>query len=195
MKISCLLVLLFLAMIVHGQAAFEKIPFADWKGKSLPDQEWLTLNGDTLNQSFFKGKVCFFNFFMAGCPPCMQEIRYLNKLYNHYSDSTDVCIVGVFSGDRDEFLKYYKFEESTYKASSNSTLKLKYSRVSIPKYTILLIDFNHFKFKYHAWGVPSNLIMDKNGIIQVCKSGFPMELSAQEKYYLEYISEIQELRK
>lgn len=152
MKIYCLLVLLSLAMIIHGQAAFEKIPFADWKGKSLPDQEWLTLNGSTLNQSFFKGKVCFFNFFMAGCPPCMQEVRYLNKLYSHYSDSTDVCIVGIFSGEKDEFLKYYKFEESTSKASSNSTLQLKYSRVSVPKYTILLIDFNHFKFKYHAWG-------------------------------------------
>ena len=194
MKISCFFVLLFLNIIVHGQAAFETIPFSDWKDKSLPDHDWITLNGDTLNQSFFHGKVCFFNFFMAGCPPCMQEVKYLNKLFNHYSDSTNVCIVGIFSGDKDDFIKYYKFEESISKASSNSTLQLKYSRVSVPKYTILLIDFNHFKFKYHAWGVPSNLIIDKNGYVQFCKSGFPSEQLFQEKYYSEFVSEIDKLR-
>lgn len=194
MKIYCFYILFFLATIVHGQAAFEMIPFSDWQGKTLPDQDWVTLNGDTLNQNFFKGKVCFFNFFIAGCPSCMQEISHLNKLYKRYANSPDVCIVGIYGGDKKNYIKYYQLQEINSKASSNSNLQLTSSIVSVPKYTILLIDFNHFKFKYHAWRAPSNLIVDKKGIVQFCNDGFPITKQGQEQAYSEYISEIEKLR-
>lgn len=194
MKISVLLVFLFLNIFVRGQEVSEIVPFSDWEGKSLPIQDWITMNGDTLNQSFFKGKVCFFSFFAAYCPPCMQEISYLNRLKKHYSVVTDFIIIGFYSGSKESYERYIETNKKETNASSSSQLKLKYSTSPIPEYLIVAIDPNIFKYKYNAWGVPKTLILDKQGIVRDWYNGFPMDRSVQENLYSEYIVEIDKLR-
>lgn len=195
MKNSIFFVLLFLTIIVHGQAAFETIPFSNWKDKSFPVQDWVTLNGDTLNQRFLKGKVCFFNFFSNGCPPCMLEVGYLNGLKKHFTEIKDVIIIGFYSGTKESYERYVEAISNETKASSSSQLKLKYSKTPIPKYLIIPVDPSIFKYKYNVWGVPSNLILDKQGTVRYCSNGFPIDRSVQEYLYSEYISEIEKLRK
>lgn len=193
-KVIFIIIIMILGSTLYGQVSIKTIPFKDWDGKSFPLQDWGTLNGDTLKQDFFEGKVCFFNFFAAGCPPCMREIKYLNKLSNNYLENMDVCVVSFFCGSKDEFQKFYKSQEYTTKASPNSTLELNYSLVPVPKYTVIPIDSYLFRDRYHAWGVPSNLIINKQGIVKYCRSGFPMEKEAQENLYSEYLSIIDKLR-
>lgn len=194
MKISVLLVFLFLNISVRGQVVSEIVPFSDWEGKSFPVQDWITMNGDTLSQSFFKGKVCFLNFFASGCPPCMQEVSYLNMLKTHYSEIKDVIIIGFYSGTKESYKRYIETNEQESRASSGSMLKLKYSMRPIPKYLIVAIDPSIFKYKYNAWGVPKTLILDKQGIVRDLYNGFPMEKSVQENLYSEFVVEIDKLR-
>lgn len=193
-KIFVLFVLLIFKLDVFSQADFKITPFSDWKDKRLPLQDWVTINGDTLKQSTFEKKVCFFNFFSNGCPPCMQEVRYLNNLLKHYSEVKDVIIVAFYSGTKESYEKYVKASSDETKASSSSRLNLKYSMTPIPKYLIIPLDPSMFKYKYNAWGVPSNLILDKDGIVRFCSIGFAMERSVQENLYSEYISNIDKLR-
>jgi thiol-disulfide isomerase/thioredoxin len=191
LKITVIFILF--SFSVCGQAPTGKIPFTDWMDKSFPLQDWITLDGDTLSQSFFSGKVCFFNFYAAGCPPCMAEVSYLNKLSQHYIENEDVCVVSFFYGSEAAYHEFYKSQESQTKASQHSILKLKYSLVPVPKYPIIPIGFDQFKSKYHAWGIPSNLMIDKKGIVKYCRVGFPMEKAAQENLYSEYVSMIDSL--
>ncbi len=192
MKAYFLFALLFISLVVNAQADFKPVPFLDWKDKRFPIEDWVTINGDTLKQSFFEGKICFFNFFEPGCPPCMQEIPYLNRLLKHYADSIDVSVIGFFVGTKHDYLDYFKSEKNLQKVSSNPALQL--SLIPIPKYTIVAIDPNLCKYKYNVCGFPSNLILDKNGIVRYIMPGFHVIPSMKEKYYFEYISEIDKLR-
>ncbi len=177
----------------YGQELFQMIPFTDWMGKSFPLEDVVTLNGDTLTQNYFIDKVCFFNFFAAGCPPCMQEIKYLNRLSAYYQDNKDVCILSFFSGSKEEYEKFYKSNEIKTKAGPNSSVQLNLSMVTVPQYPVIPVISGRFGFKYHAWGLPSNLIIDKQGIVRYCKVGFPRKSPDQEDLYSEYISEIDKL--
>jgi thiol-disulfide isomerase/thioredoxin len=159
MKILVLFILILFNLSIYGQALVSVVLFTDWKGKSFPMEDLITIDGDTIKKDFFVGKVCVINFFGPGCPPCMQEIEYLNKLTNNYLDNKNVCIISFFLGTKDSFQKYFKSKEFISKASSNSKLQLKFSIVTVPKYAIIPIDDNQFHFKYHAWGIPSNLII------------------------------------
>lgn len=194
MKTSVLFSLLLLNMVARGQTDFEITPFSDWQGKSFPIQDWATIDGDTLRQSTFANKVCFFNFFSNGCPPCMQEVGYLNSLMKHYSDAKDVIIIGFYSGTKESYEHYVKAVSYETKAGPGSQLNLKYSTTPVAKYVIVPVDPSIFKYKYNAWAVPSNLILDKQGIVRYCSRGFAMERSVQEKLYSEYLSEMDKLR-
>lgn len=194
MRTYLLFALLFIFLTVNAQPDYIPPKFSEWNGKSFPFREWITIDGDTLKQNNFANKVCFFNFFANGCAGCMLEIKYLNRLLKHYSESTDVCIIALYSGDKESYKRFYKSNEIITKASSNSTLQLVSSAVSVPLYDVIAIDPNHFKYKYNAWGIPANMIIDKLGIIRYCGQGFPGDKSDQEEIYYKYISEIEKLR-
>lgn len=194
MRSFILFVLLFLSLGVFGQVDVKKIPFSEWEGKSFPVQDWVAINGDTISKSTFENKVCFINFFAAGCPPCVQEVSYLNSLKKHFSEIKDVIIIGFYSGTKEEYERYVESNKNETNVSSSSQLKLKYSTRPIPKYLIVAIDPSIFRYKYNAWGVPSNLILDKHGIVRYCGNGFPMDRAVQENLYSEYIEEIDKLR-
>jgi len=194
MQIAFLFALLTLNLIVSGQEDHKTIPFSEWKDKRLPIQDWVTIYGDTIKQSTLENKVCFFNFFNRGCPPCVQEVRYLNDLLKHYAEANDVVIIGFYSGTKENYLQYLKANKMETSASSNSSLKLNYSLVTVPKYMIVAMDPYIFQYKYNVWGIPSNLVMDKQGIVRYCSQGFHIDRSIQEKIYSSYGSEIDKLR-
>jgi peroxiredoxin len=193
MKFSIFLTLILFNFHSYAQAPTEVIPFTNWENKNFPTQDWITLDGDTLNQKYFIGKVCFFNFFDAGCPPCMKEIKYLNKLLKQYSDNDNFCLISFFRGSKEKYERFYKSNEIQSKASSGSALQLNSSLVTISDYKIVPTQEYQFQHKYHAWGVPSNLITNKKGIVSYCRVGFPMEKLSQEQIYADYIEKIDKL--
>ena len=51
--------------------------------------------GQTHKLSDYKGRVVFLNFWATWCPPCREEMPYIQNLYEKYSDGEDVVILGV----------------------------------------------------------------------------------------------------
>lgn len=63
-------------------------------GASLPDLSLVTLQGETLALSEFKGKVVIVDFWATWCPPCRAEMPFFNELYKTYRDS-GVVVIGI----------------------------------------------------------------------------------------------------
>ena len=51
--------------------------------------------GKTHRLSDYRGKVVFLNFWATWCPPCREEMPYIQNLYEKYAGGGDVVILGV----------------------------------------------------------------------------------------------------
>jgi cytochrome c-type biogenesis protein len=60
-----------------------------------PDFSLVDQYGNTHTLADYKGKILFLNFWATWCPPCREELPYINELYNEFKDSEDVAILGV----------------------------------------------------------------------------------------------------
>jgi len=69
----------------------------------------LNLEGEKIDVSQFRGKVILLNFWATWCPPCRQEIPYLNELYKQYKENGLVII--AISLDRGAPKEVQKFLE------------------------------------------------------------------------------------
>lgn len=63
-------------------------------GKTASDFELVSLYGETIKLSDFKGKVIILDFWATWCPPCRKEIPHFVKLHNEYKDK-GVVIIGI----------------------------------------------------------------------------------------------------
>ncbi|WP_242839289.1 cytochrome c biogenesis protein/redoxin [Oribacterium sp. P6A1] len=50
-------------------------------------------HGNTHTLSDYKGKIVFLNFWATWCPPCKEELPYIQELFEEYSEKTDSDIV------------------------------------------------------------------------------------------------------
>lgn len=98
-----------------------------------------------------KGKVVFLNFWFENCPPCRAEFRSLNWLYNNYKDSEEFEFISL------------TFEE--YDAIDR--VKNQFN-VQFPIY--YLSSQNCQKLMYES-GYPTNIILDKDGIVKYFFAG------------------------
>ena len=58
------------------------------------------LNGKALDKQLLKNKVVVMDFWATWCIPCMEELPYLQKVYNLYKDNPDVIFMVINSGAR-----------------------------------------------------------------------------------------------
>jgi peroxiredoxin len=77
-----------------------------------PDYELANLERSKVRLSSFRGKVVVLNFWATWCPPCKQEIPWLNDLQKQFGD--EVQVLGVTVDDEDSaelgtFVKEMKF--------------------------------------------------------------------------------------
>lgn len=68
-------------------------------GEILPAEDFTLVDqyGNTHSLSDYKGKVVFLNFWATWCPPCREEMPYIQELYEEYSgqEDPDVVILAV----------------------------------------------------------------------------------------------------
>lgn len=68
-------------------------------GEILPAEDFTLVDqyGNTHSLSEYKGKVVFLNFWATWCPPCREEMPYIQELYEEYSgqEDPDVVILAV----------------------------------------------------------------------------------------------------
>lgn len=70
-------------------------------------------NGNKHTLSDYKGKTVFLNFWATWCPPCREEMPYIDELYKEYGENKeDVIILGIAApnvggeGTKDEIVKF-----------------------------------------------------------------------------------------
>lgn len=66
---------------------------------SLPAPDFTLVDqyGETHSLSDYKGQIIFLNFWATWCPPCREELPYIEELYREYQEAGDdsVAFVGV----------------------------------------------------------------------------------------------------
>ena len=117
-----------------------------------PDFTLKSQKGDNLKLSELRGKVILINFWASWCGPCRQEMPVLNELYQRYRP-LDFTILGV----------------NVEQNSDNARSLLKDVSVSFP---ILFDNDNKVSKLYHVKGMPSTVLVDRDGNIRYVHMGY-----------------------
>lgn len=142
--------------ILKGKYYFVEI------NKPMEDFEAEDLNGNKIKLSDYKGKIIFLNFWATWCPPCRAEMPHMEEFYAKYKDE-DIVILAVNSTSVE--LKGGTDDKAAEKKVRNFIEEYGYT---FP----ILLDRNDEGWKiYYQAGVPTNYIIDKEGIVRYLKVG------------------------
>lgn len=108
--------------------------------------------GEKHKLSDYKGKIIFLNFWATWCPPCREEMPYIEELYKEYNkNKDDVVILGIASpnigreGDAEHITDFLESEKYTF--------------------PVALDEGGSQVFQYGINSFPSTFIIDKEGYI------------------------------
>lgn len=131
-------------------------------GCKAPHFNVKTIHGEILKLDELQGKVVVINFWYEGCAPCVAEMPALNKLQEEYK-TKDVVFI-AFSRDNTKSIKeFVKRSEFNYHLVS-SDYDLAYSFCVIA-------------------GWPTNMVLDKKGIVRQLFSGGQIDERAKTGAY------------
>jgi thiol-disulfide isomerase/thioredoxin len=120
-------------------------------GARIPEFSATTLDGKTINQDYFKGKVTVINFWYASCTPCIAETPGLNAIMEKYG-TDKVNYLGVSINDDNEVKEFV------------ATYAWKFEQV----HNGIDVNLNDFKIGY---GYPTTFVVNKNSVIVGAFSG------------------------
>jgi peroxiredoxin len=113
-------------------------------GRPAPDFSLPNLDNDKVKLSEFKGKVVLFNIWATWCPPCVEEMPSMEKLYQTFKgEGLEILAVSI---DTDGVKSVAPFMEK--------------HKLSFPALTDTQ---GLMKRLYHHTGVPESHIIDRNG--------------------------------
>ncbi|HID1146762.1 TPA: cytochrome c biogenesis protein/redoxin [Clostridioides difficile] len=108
--------------------------------------------GKTHKLSDYEGKVVFLNFWATWCPPCKEEMPYIEQLYKDYNkNNDDVVILGVASpnlgreGSREQVVNFLKEQGYTF--------------------PVVLDEDGALAYQYGINAFPTTFIIDKEGYV------------------------------
>jgi len=128
-----------------------EIPTAPEVDAYAPDFSLPSLNDKTIHLSDYQGKVVLLNFWAVWCPPCRQEMPSIQQAYEQYG--SDLVVLSVNAGDA-------KTDAIDFKEEFGLTFEI-----------VLDSDYA-VQDLFRVRGLPTTLIIDQQGIIQVVHIGF-----------------------
>jgi peroxiredoxin len=131
-------------------------------GCKAPNFNVKTIKGETLKLSELKGKVVVINFWFETCAPCIAEMPALNRLKEDYK-AKDVVFI-AFSRDDTQSIK-------DFLKSRNFNYHLVSSVYDLTKDYCLI------------GGWPTNMVLDKNGVLRQIFSGGRTDEKAKTEAY------------
>jgi peroxiredoxin len=118
-------------------------------GNPAMDFNLVDLKGEKYKLSELKGKVIALNFWFVECKPCVMEMPELNELVEEFKGK-EVLFLSIAINKKDQLKKFLKSTEFNYEVIPNGQTTA-----------------DSFAVK----GFPTNVIIDKNGIIQYVSTG------------------------
>ena len=116
------------------------------KGMPAPEFRLPDLGGKMVNLADYKGKVVLLNIWATWCPPCVEEMPSMEKLYQELREEDFVILAASIDASGNEmvapFMKTHKLNFPALTDTQGKLQKL-----------------------YQTTGVPESFIIDKNGII------------------------------
>lgn len=177
--IKNIVILIFIPLTLCGQVN-EEFPVDDFSSNIELESKGLiglSLDNDTI---VIGEKIILLSFGYFACRPCMLEIPYLNKLMEIYGDKVDV--VAIFPHVASDLRKYQEnidtasvycrirrhagFEKINYKIIPECSEKRNKSKDSIAP------ECNTIRKKFGIESFPTNLLIDKNGVVREIYTGF-----------------------
>jgi len=122
-------------------------------GERAPDFQLQNLDGQTISLSDLRGEAVLINFWAIRCPPCREEMPYLEQIYEGWSGKPlSLAVLAINIGE------------------SHSTVEsfMQKYNLSLP---VLLDTRQVVAQKYYIARIPTTFFIDKNGIIQGKKIG------------------------
>lgn len=117
-------------------------------GKGMPAPAFTLpgLDGKMIRLADYRGSVIFLNLWATWCPPCVEEMPSMEKLYHELKDENfEILAVSLDISGEDAVIPF-----------------MKKNRLSFP---VLLDTKGVTKSLYQTTGVPESFIIDKDGII------------------------------
>jgi len=118
-------------------------------GNLAPEFQLPSLEGQVVALNDLRGKALLVNFWATWCPPCREEMPYLQQIYDEWSGKGLVLLavdIGESSDTVESFMQSHK--------------------LSFP----VLLDTNKdIALEYNVRYIPTTFLIDKDGIIQVVK--------------------------
>jgi len=143
--------LLFLFVIIFS-ANLHAQEFHTIKGEPFPEFEMRAVNSDMISNATLKGKPTLIVFFGTRCPPCMKELKALDKrIPDAWYDSFNIFAVG--STDDDEGLVIF-----------NAKHNFKFRFIPDPNQELFDRIGDHT--------IPRTFLLDKKGVIISQTVGF-----------------------
>lgn len=121
-------------------------PYGETKkyiGTRFEIEKFITENNKKFDKDFLNGKPTFINFWFTKCPPCIEEIPFLNKLKEKFDGKANFITIS-FNDKKtiEEFIKQQPFNFTHIPNAKNQIHELNIS------------------------AFPTSLILDKNGIVK-----------------------------
>jgi peroxiredoxin len=154
---------LIVVSLVQDDSALESLKMSSIReGIQAPDFTFPGLDGENISLSDYTGKVVLVNIWATWCPPCVEEMPSMQKLYNEFNGKNfEILAVSIDADGVDAVAPFMK------------THKLSFPALMDPKGTI--------KSMYRVTGVPESFIIDKQGIL-VGKIIGPRDWATQEVF-------------
>ena len=116
------------------------------KGVPAPNFTLSDLDGKMVSLTDYKGQVVFLNIWATWCPPCVEEMPSMEKLYQELKDEDfEIIAVSIDASGAKAVLPFMKKHKLSFPALADTGGSL--------------------QGLYQTTGVPESFIIDKNGII------------------------------
>ncbi len=117
-------------------------------GEVAPDFQLETLNGEPFQLSDHRGKVILLNFWATWCPPCQYEMPHLQNFYEK-NEKRPFVVVAVNLTSQDQGL--LAIEEFVKDFGLTFLVPLDY--------------YGEVGILYSAYAIPTNYIIDQDGVV------------------------------
>ncbi|MFN8312164.1 MAG: TlpA disulfide reductase family protein [Cyclobacteriaceae bacterium] len=131
-------------------------------GCKAPNFTVKTIQGETFRLSELKGKVVVINFWFITCAPCVAEMPALNKLKEDYK-AKDVVFIAFGRDDTQSINDFLRSRDFNYNLVSS--------------------DYDLTKDYCLFGGWPTNMVLDKNGILRQIFTGGRTDEKAKTEAY------------